>query len=58
MKPKTIETIVNIDLKKVSTWLRLYKLSLNADKTEIIFFHSKQRSLNYDLISIKLMVKD
>ena len=28
------------------------KLSVNAGKTELIFFHSKQRFLNYD-ISIK-----
>ena len=35
------------------TWLRLNKLSLNADKTELIFFHSKQHALSYDSISIK-----
>ena len=33
-------------------WLKVNKLSLNAGKTELIFFHSKQRPLNYD-ISIK-----
>ena len=45
-KPKTIETIVNTELK--------HKLSLNSDKTELIFFHSKRHSLNYGEISIKL----
>ena len=30
-KSKTIETIVNTELKLVSTWLRLNKLSLNSD---------------------------
>jgi retron-type reverse transcriptase len=37
-KPKTIETIVNTELKDVVRWLRLNKLSLNAAKTELIFF--------------------
>ena len=50
---KTIETIVNTELKQVSKWLSLNKLSLNADKTDLIFFHSKQHALNYDSISIK-----
>ena len=41
------------ELKLVSTWLRLNKLSLNSDKTKLIFFHSKRHTLNYDGISIK-----
>ena len=49
----TIESVVNYELKLVSRWLRLNKLSLNAKKTELIFFHSKQHSLNYNDISIK-----
>ena len=52
--PKTIETIVNTELKSVVTWLRLNKLSLNAGKTELIFFRSNRHPLNYDNISIKL----
>ena len=52
--PKTIETIVNFELKSVVTWLRLNKLSLNASKTELIFFRSNHHPLNYDKISIKL----
>ena len=50
----SIESVVNCELKKVSKWLNLNKLSLNADKTELIFFRSPQHSLNYDDISIKL----
>ena len=42
---KTIETIVNTKLKQVSKWLSLNKLSLNTDKTDLIFFHSKQNML-------------
>ena len=34
MKPKAIETIVNIELKQVVKWLRLNKLSLNAGKKQ------------------------
>ena len=45
-------TLGGIHLKLVSRWLRLNKLSLNAGKTELIFFRSKQHFLNYD-ISIK-----
>ena len=52
-KLKTIETVVNTELKQVIKWLRLNKLSLNAAKTELIFFHSKKRPVNYDSISIK-----
>ena len=53
-KPKTIETIINTELKLVVKWLRLNKLSLNASKTELIFFHSNHHPLNYDNIHIKL----
>ena len=53
-KPKTIETVINFELKKVSKWLRLNKLSLNAAKTEVIFFRSSRHSLDYDKISIKM----
>jgi hypothetical protein len=53
-KPKTIETIINHELRKVTRWLRLNKLSLNAAKTEVIFFRSKRHALNYDKISTKM----
>ena len=53
-KPKTIETIINTELKEVVKWLRLNKLSLNAAKTELIFFRSHKHPLNYDNISIKM----
>ena len=53
-KTKTIETVINYELKKVSKWLRLNKLSLNAAKTEVIFFRSSRHSLDYDKLSIKM----
>ena len=50
---QTIETVMNTELKLVSNWLRLNKLSLNADKTELIIFRSKRHHLDHD-ITIKL----
>ena len=52
--PKTIETIINTELKEVVKWLRLNKLSLNAAKTELIFFRSCRHPLDYSNISIKM----
>ena len=52
-KLKTIETVINTELKGVIKWLGLNKLSLNATKTELIFFHSRRRPVNYDSISIR-----
>ena len=52
-KPKTIETVINTELKEVIKWLRLNKLSLNAGKTELIFFHSNRHKLDYENIYIK-----
>jgi hypothetical protein len=52
-KSKTIETVINTELKAVIKWLRLNKLSLNASKTELIFFHSNRHKLDYDNIYIK-----
>ena len=50
---KTIETIINTELKKVIKWLGLNKLSLNTAKTELIFFHSKRRPVDFNSISIR-----
>ena len=40
---------MNAELKLVSNWLRLNKLSLNANKTEFIIFRSKQHHIDYDV---------
>lgn len=53
-KLKTIETIVNTELKAACEWLKHNRLSLNEMKTELIFFHSARHKLCYDDISIKL----
>ena len=53
-KLKSIETILNCDLKSTSEWLIANRLSLNLDKSELLMFKSKQRKLNNESISIKL----
>ena len=52
-KMKTIEVVINTELKLVSNWLKLNRLSLNETKTELIFFRSKRRILDRNVI-IKL----
>ena len=52
-KLKTVEVVVNTELKLVTNWLRLNKLSLNSKKTELIIFRSKKKPINGDF-SIKL----
>ena len=47
---KTIETVMSYELK---LWMKLNKLSLNKDKTKLIIFHSRFKSINAN-ISIKL----
>ena len=37
--PKQMQKLVNADLKILYRWLLANKISLNCDKTEIIFFH-------------------
>lgn len=37
--PKSMQKLVNADLKILNHWLLANKISLNCDKTEIIFFH-------------------
>ena len=48
-KMKTIEVIINTELKLVTNWLRLNRLSLNETKTELIFFRSKVRVLDREI---------
>ena len=40
------EADINAELEKVNTWLKLNKLSLNAQKTKLILFHRKQKHVN------------
>ena len=50
--PKKMQKLINADLKVLYNWLLANKISLNSDKTEIIFFHKPgERKPN---ISIKM----
>lgn len=48
---KFISTTINLDLKKIQTWLDVNKLSLNADKTKYMIFHRpRSPSLKFELL--------
>ena len=46
---KTIFKTVNEELEKISTWLKLNKLSLNTNKTKFTFFHKPNERDNIPL---------
>ena len=48
--PKTLETNLNYDLKKLNQWLCANRLSLNIDKTKLLIFHSKYNKLQHNII--------
>ena len=56
-KLKSIETVLNCDLKLASDWLNANRLTLNVDKSKLLIFKLKQRKFNKDSIPIKLGVK-
>ena len=39
------ETLINIELNKIDTWLKLNKLTMNVDKSKTMLFH-KRRKVN------------
>ena len=53
-KLKSLETCLNYDLKLCSKWLIANRLSLNVDKSKLIFFQSKKSKIDYSTISVKL----
>ena len=53
-KPKTLETVLNCDLKKMSDWLKANRLSLNVKKSKLVLFQKKQSNFDKNSISIKL----
>ena len=55
---KTIETAVNYELKLVTQWMKLNKLSLNTDKTNFVLFHSRQNLFHKGNLSIKFNNKN
>lgn len=43
---ETTEEAINTELENISNWFKLNKLSLNANKTKAMMFHSPQRHVN------------
>ena len=53
-KLKMLESNLNHDVKLCFEWLNANRLSLNTNKTKLLFFHSKKKSFAFENISIKL----
>ena len=53
-KIKSLETVLNHDLKIVSDWLKANRLSLNVKKSKLIIFKSKRKIVPPKSFSIKL----
>ena len=53
-KIKSLETVLNYDLKIVSDWLNANRLSLNVKKSKLIMFKSKRKVISPESFSIKL----
>ena len=51
---KELENFMNTELQKAEEWFDANQLSLNADKTRYILFHSRGRELNLYLKGIKI----
>ena len=43
-----VSTLINLELTKISDWLAVNKLSLNAAKTKFMLFHNYQKIINED----------
>ena len=43
-----VSTMINLELTKISDWLAVNKLSLNAAKTKFMLFHNYQKIINED----------
>ena len=48
----TLDENINFELLKLNDWLKVNKLSLNANKTKLMIFHMPQRKLNPPIINI------
>ena len=40
--------MINLELTKISDWLAVNKLSMNAAKTKFMLFHNYQKIINED----------
>ena len=46
---RVIETVINTEFKKLMSWFRCNKLSLNVNKTKSIIFKTQWRPLSHDM---------
>ena len=46
---KTLNEILQIEMKKITNWLNVDKLSLNTTKTKYILFRSRNKKSKHDL---------
>ena len=53
-KSKTLESVLNYDLKLCVEWLKVNRLSLNVEKSKLLIFQTRNSITDYDNISIKL----
>ena len=49
---RTLDENIHFELLKLTDWLKVNKLSLNANKTKLMIFHMPQRKLNPPIITI------
>ena len=54
--PGKMEKIINIELKKLSLWLRINRFSLNISKTNFVIFRPYNKKLQY-VTTLKLIRK-
>ena len=40
----TMETLINTELNKIGTWLKLNKLTMNAEKSKSMLFHKRRKA--------------
>ena len=49
---RTLDGNIHFELLKLTDWLKVNKLSLNANKTKLMIFHMSHRKLNPPIIKI------
>ena len=50
---RNLDNEINSEIEKINRWLKLNKLSLNADKTKYVIFYTNQRMIPPIALSIK-----
>ena len=48
----TIYSNVDLELESTSDWLKIYELSINIDKTKIMFFHQPNKTVTLPVFSM------